>query len=142
VARVGVTSCHGRLPKAFLLLRPVIGRQEVTVEALREASLVRLFALLISVAPMLLGIAIAVRPQERWLALMRPLTLAGVFAAVSGIFLGLVNTFIGLTNVSDESARAALAPSMAESSLLAFLAFGCLTVAWLGVTIGLRRQQA
>lgn len=112
------------------------------MQAFREASLLSLFALLVNVAPMLLGIAIAVRPQERWLVLMRPLTLAGVFAAVSGIFLALMNLSIGLTRASDESVRAALAPGMAESSLLAFLAFGCLTVAWLGVTIGLRRQQA
>jgi hypothetical protein len=112
------------------------------VQAFREASLFGLLALLISVAPMLLGIAIAVRPQERWLALMRPLTLAGVFAAISLIFLGLMNVFVGLTKVSGEGALAVLAPGAAESSVLAFFAFGSLAVAWLGVTIGLRRQRA
>ena len=45
------------------------------------------FGLLITTAPMLLGLAFAARPNERWLALMRPMSLAAIFAATAKSFL-------------------------------------------------------
>ena len=70
------------------------------MEALRNLGLAGLFGLFVSALPMFLGIAFAIRPNERWLALMRPVTLAGIFAAIA-------NTFLGITNALVFVARAA-----------------------------------
>jgi hypothetical protein len=112
------------------------------MEALRYVGLAGLFGLFVSALPMFLGIAFAVRPNERWLALMRPVTLAGIFAAIA-------NTFLGITNALMFVARAApgeplgprLAPDLAETSVLPFVGFVFLTIAWLCVAVGMRRQQ-
>ena len=113
------------------------------MEALGQASLVSLFALLVSAMPIVPGIAYALHRDERWLALMRPLTLAGVFAAVSSVFVGLANVFSALTSGDPgDSARLRLAAlGLAELSVLAFGAFACLTVAWLCVAIGMRQPR-
>jgi hypothetical protein len=112
------------------------------MEALSYVGLAGRIGLLVGALPMLLGIAFAVRPTERWLALMRPLTLAGIFAAIA-------NTFLGITNALMFVARAApgeplgprLAPGLAETSVLPFVGFVFLTIAWLCVAVGMRRQQ-
>ena len=72
---------------------------------------------------------------------MRPLSLAAVFAAVS-------NTMLGLRQHSGRymSSRAEpvpinlLAAQLAETLVVPFLSFGCLSVAWLAVAVGMRRQ--
>jgi hypothetical protein len=64
------------------------------MQAIRNLSLAGLFGLLITAAPMLLGLAFAVRPGERRLALMRPLSLAGIFAATANVFLGVTNSLV------------------------------------------------
>ena len=112
------------------------------MEVIRHASLASLFAVLVSATPMVMGIAFAVRPNERWLALMRPLSLAGIFAAVSNVFLGLANALRALTPANpDDPVRLGLATLvLAEASVLPFLAFACLTAGWLGVAIGMRKQ--
>ena len=53
-----------------------------------------LFGLFVSALPMFLGIAFAIRPNERRLALMRPVTLAGIFAAIANTFLGITNALV------------------------------------------------
>lgn len=91
---------------------------------------------------MVLGIAFAVRPNERWLALMRPVSLAGIFAAVSNVFLSIANALGGLTNADpgDPAGLRLVALGAAEASVLPFLAFACLTVGWLSVALGMRKQ--
>jgi hypothetical protein len=113
------------------------------MEALRYVSLAGRVGLLVGALPMLLGIAFAVRPNERWLALMRPLTLAGIFAAVANTFLGITNALIFVARAAPgEPLGPRLAPGLAETSVLPFVGFVCLTVAWLGVAVGTRRQQS
>ena len=113
------------------------------MEALRQASLASLFALFVSAMPMVPGFAYALRSNERWLGLMRPLTLAGIFAAVSNVFLGLANVLSVFTAGDPvDSARLGLtAVGLAEASVLAFVSFACLTVAWLGVAVGMRKPR-
>jgi hypothetical protein len=64
------------------------------MQAIRNLGLAGIFGLLITAAPMLLGLAFAARPREQWLALMRPLTLAGLFAATANVFLGVTNSLM------------------------------------------------
>ena len=61
------------------------------MEIFRQAGLFSFIALFVSAAPVAAGLIVAVRPSERWLAVMRPLSLAGIFAAVSNLLSGLVN---------------------------------------------------
>ena len=58
------------------------------MDMLRQASLFALLTLVIDVVPLVMAVVYVIRPTERHLALMRPLSLAGLFAALSGGVLG------------------------------------------------------
>lgn len=88
------------------------------------------------------AIAYAIRPTERRLMLMRPLSLAGVFAAVCSSSVGVATALKGAADggVSTESLRVMVA-GLAEAAIPLFVAFAFLAVAWLAVALGLRRQE-
>ena len=67
------------------------------METLRNVSLVGLLTIVLTFVPLVMAIAYVVRPNERRLALMRPLSLAGLFAGLTGATLGLINTFVYLS---------------------------------------------
>ena len=111
------------------------------MEFITHASIAARVALLVGITPMLLGIAFAIRPNERWLALMRPLSLAGIFASVSNLFLGLANALQSLAfNNSAGSNIQLAAVGLSEAAIFPFVGFACLAVAWLGVAIGMRKH--
>jgi hypothetical protein len=111
------------------------------LDTIKQLGLAALAGLVVTAAPMLLGTAFAVRPSERSLSLMRPLTLAGIFAAVANLFVALANTFIGLARVPPtEPVGQRLAVMLAETSVVPFISFVFLSTAWLCVAIGMRRQ--
>jgi len=108
-----------------------------------HASLFTRFGLIVSLAPLIAGILYAVRPTERKLALMRPLSLAGIFAAVSSLLLGLANALeaIGAPKAPDATANFPPAARMlAEALIPSFVGFACLTVAWLCVAASIRKS--
>jgi hypothetical protein len=107
---------------------------------IRNASLASLLAMQVSVAPMVVGLLFAVWPSERRLALMRPLSLAGIFAGVSGLLLTIVNTLAWVSR-TDEPGFHQLAAGMAEGLVSVFVSFACLTAAWLFVAIGMRKHS-
>ena len=108
--------------------------------AIRNLGLAGLFGLLITALPMLLGLAFAVRPNERWLALMRPLSLAGIFAATANVFLGATNEFMWMSrNTIANPFDPRLMAGLAESAVVGFASFVFLTVGWLAVAIGMRK---
>jgi len=111
------------------------------VQVLTQASLASLLAIFIGITPMLAGIVYAFRPTERRLALMRPLSLAGIFAATANLFLGLTNALAYLSRVAsaDPSPVGSAARALAEASVMPFIGFACLTIGWLGVAIGMRK---
>ena len=111
------------------------------VEMLRQASIVALLSLVIAVVPMLMGVVYAARPTEARLALMRPLSLAGLFAGLAGFTTGLVNMLRGvaLTLPSPVPPEHVMV-GMSEALVPLLLAFGCLTVGWLCVALGMSRQ--
>lgn len=111
------------------------------MEVIRNAPIVVLLGLLVSVSPLVMGVAFALRPSERKLALMRPLSLAGIFGAVSSLLVGIVNVLVGLGNVQTydpQSLRFAFV-NLAEIIVPTFVGFACLTVAWLCVAMGMRK---
>ena len=96
---------------------------------------------LVSASPMVLGAWFAFRPSERLLALMRPLTLAAVFAAISNTMLGLVNMLHYVSSRPEPVSVHLLTAPLAETMAVPFLSFGCLAAAWLGVAVGMHRQS-
>lgn len=90
-----------------------------------------------------LGTAIAytVNPTERKLALMRPLSLAGIFAAVCSFSVGTATALAGVADgpaVNADGVGRMLA-GLAEACVPLFVAFAFLSVAWLLVAVGMRR---
>jgi hypothetical protein len=103
-----------------------------------------------------LGVAIrfAFRPAERTLAILRPLSAATIGSALTAVLLGAANLLSGLKWAVDRAAAAAAAgqpapPTFGLSSTLGgaieslgalAAAAALLTVIWLLVAVGLRRQ--
>ena len=107
---------------------------------LGNASIVALVSMFMGVLPLSLGIVYAAWPSEQRLALMRPLSLATIFAALSGSALGVLNVFrsMGISQTPDWSRVSAI--GLSESLVPIFFGFGCLTAAWLCVALGLWRR--
>jgi hypothetical protein len=99
-----------------------------------------LASMFVGVLPLMMGVAYALWPNEQRLMLMRPLSLAAVFAAIAGVAVGFINElrFIGRSETVTFSQQVAV--GTAESLVPLFFGFGCLTVAWLCVTLGLWRR--
>ena len=110
------------------------------IQVLRHSSIVGLLSMVVALLPLAAGIAYAVRPSEQRLALMRPVSLAGIFGALTGTLAGTINVLQFLWTREPPVASSLLATGAAEALVPLLLAFGCLTVAWLCVAIGLRRQ--
>ena len=96
---------------------------------------------LVCAAPMVVGAMFAYRPSEKWLALMRPLTMAAVFTAIANTCLGFANTFVYWSRRPGPIPMNLIAAQLADTTVVPFVSFGCLAVAWLFVTIGTRRQM-
>ena len=107
---------------------------------LANASIVALVSMFMGVVPLGMGIVYAIWPSEQRLALMRPLSLATIFAALSGSVLGVLNVFrsMGIGETPDWSRVSAI--GLSESLVPIFFGFGCLTAAWLCVALGLGRR--
>jgi hypothetical protein len=105
---------------------------------LGNVSFAAAFGMMISLAPALAGAYFAIRPSERLLSYMRPLSLAGVFAALCTISLGLTNGAIGLSRHPQFNSEMLLG-GLSEVFAVAAISFAFLAVAWVCVAIGMRR---
>jgi hypothetical protein len=113
---------------------------EVFMQAISNLGFAAKFGLLITAAPMVLGLAFAARPKEHWLALMRPLTLASLFATIANVFLGVTNSFVwAARNAVATPTDVRLLHGLAEVAVVGFLSFAFLTIGWLAVAAGMRR---
>ena len=110
--------------------------------AVSHAGLYVKLAMLVSAAPLVAGILYAVRPTEKGLSLMRPLSLAAIFASVSTLLLGVANAlmYVGRTAPASSAAVVPAAVVLAETVIPSFIGFACLTVAWLSVAVGVRKS--
>jgi hypothetical protein len=87
------------------------------------------------------AIAYALRPTERKLMLMRPLTLASVFAAVCSSSVGMATALKYAADAELEGkAVPVMVAGLSEALIPLFVAFAFLAVAWLLVVVGLRKQ--
>lgn len=112
------------------------------MDMLRNASLFALLSLLLACSPLVMAVAYAIKPSERRLALMRPISLAGLFAALTGGVLGFLNVlrYFGVRSDGSPEIYRVMAVGAAESLVSVFIGFACLTVAWLLVAVGMGRQ--
>jgi hypothetical protein len=115
--------------------------REVRMDMLRQASLLALLTLVLGLVPLIMAVIYVIRPTERHLALMRPLSLAGLFAALAGGVLGLINVlrFVWTREPTAETYRV-MTVGAAESLVILFVGFASLSVAWLLVAVGMGRQ--
>lgn len=111
-------------------------------ELIRNSSGLGLLGLVVSLAAVGMALAYAIKPNEQKLALMRPLSLAAIFGGLSSFTVGVVAVLQGISATSEFGVRAwnAIARGFAESVTALFVAFGCLTIAWLLVALGMRRS--
>ena len=109
-------------------------------DMLGNAGIVARLSMLVSIFPLGAGLAFLLQPSERRLAMMRPISLAGLFAALSGTVTGAINVLRVIWTSEGAVNWRVVAVGSAESLVTLLLAFGCLTVAWLCVAAGLRRQ--
>jgi hypothetical protein len=112
------------------------------MEMLHNTSLFGRLTLLLSVVPLVMAVVYASRPTEQNLALMRPLSLAGLFAAIAGTLSGFINVLrLFWTRDATSETYRVMAIGAAESLVPVLLGLECLTVAWLVVAIGMGRQS-
>jgi len=112
----------------------------MVLEMLNEAGMVALLSIVVALFPVGLGVLYAARPSEQLLGLLRPASLAAIFAGLSGMLSGFVTILRGIAATESPIPFRRVAEGSAEALVPLFIAFGCLTVAWLCVAVGLRRQ--
>ena len=107
----------------------------------REASIAALLSMLVVLFPACAGGAYLLSPSERRLTLMRPISLAGLFAGLAGLLLGFINVLRGIWMTEGVLDWKVVAVGAAEAMVPLTLAFGSLMFAWLCVAIGMRRAS-
>lgn len=108
---------------------------------LAHASHASLFGLLLCMVPLLAGAWFAVRPSERLLSVMRPLTLGAAFSALCSFVLAIANGSIAISmmNGLDLAGVRLVGLVLSEGLAPVVASFACLTVAWFLVAIGMRK---
>jgi hypothetical protein len=94
----------------------------------------------LAVASIAVGVAVAIRPGERRLGLLRPLTLGTTFAALAAVLSGMATAFSNLAEhgAADKGLSVAWA-GIAEATVPGIIAFSALAVAWGLAALGMRR---
>jgi hypothetical protein len=111
---------------------------------IQHAGIFALLTLVIDLVPLAMAVVYVLRPTERNLALMRPFSLAGLFAALAGGMLGFLHVLMGIGATPEFAldTRRRIAVGAAESLVPMFVGFACLSVAWLLVAAGMSRHRA
>ena len=107
---------------------------------LSESNMLSLLGLVVSVAPLGLAVLYAIKPRESLLVLVRPLSLAAIFGGLMSFTVGLTIILVGVSATGTFGWRG-FAAGVAESLVALIVTFGCLTLTWLLVALGLRRTE-
>jgi hypothetical protein len=109
------------------------------MELIHQVSIFAMLSMSVSVGVFGLAVSYALRPTERKLALMRPVSLAAIFAAFCGLLSGWAMVLGGMaTRPSDTSS---IYMGLAETLTLGFVCFGFLAAAWLLAAAGMLRRS-
>ena len=110
-------------------------------ELIFQISIFAMLSMAVSMGAFGLAVAYALRPTERRLALMRPVSLASIFAALCGLLSGGAMVLGGLAGTRTGSVDVGnVYMGMAEVLTLGFMCFGFLAAAWLLVAVGMLRR--
>lgn len=110
------------------------------LEMFGHASVVGKLGILVAVFTVAMAAAYAIRPSEARLALMRPLSLATIFAALGSFMASAAAILNAIAATGGPIGWGTVAEGAAESLAPMAGAFGSLTVAWILVAVGLRRH--
>jgi hypothetical protein len=110
------------------------------MELVRTLGPMALLSTCVGFLPLAIGVVYALRPTEQRLTLIRTSSLATVFAVLSSAALGIVFGLHFIARREPGSLTPGVAVGFADALVPLFIGFGCLTVAWLCVTIGLWRR--
>jgi hypothetical protein len=111
------------------------------LDLLRQLSLFANLTMAVAIAALALAVAQAFRPTAHKLAVMRPISLAAIFATISGLLGGWIVMLAGIAATPDGSISvASVYRGIAESLTVGFVCFGCLAAAWLLVAVGMLRR--
>jgi hypothetical protein len=109
--------------------------------------IITLFVTVVGIGALATAVGFAIRPTERGLAVLRPLSAATTFAALTTSLLGVTNALVGTARRLEGADAAATAiawrtfiAGLAEGIVPLIVAFSLLAVAWLLAAVGLRRQ--
>ncbi len=109
---------------------------------MQEGGLSMWLILVLGILALWLGASFAARPAERKLNMLRPLSLATVFSVLGGIAADIGSVMKKVSTLPD--APNANAPlylrGIGESMVPAILGFTLLSLAWLLIAVGFRRQ--
>jgi hypothetical protein len=111
------------------------------VDLLRQLSLFANLTMAVAIAAFGLAVAQVFRPTALKLALLRPVSLAAIFATISGILGGWIVVLAGIAATPDGTlSPPSVYRGVAESLTVGFVCFGLLAAAWLLVAVGMLRR--
>ena len=111
------------------------------VDLFREISLFAKLTVVVAIGAFALAGAYAVRPTEQKLVLMRPVSLASIFATISGLFGGWIGVLTAISATADvQSVMPRIYLGIADSLTVGFVCFGLLAAAWTLVAVGMLRR--
>jgi hypothetical protein len=113
------------------------------VDLLGQVSLFAKLTIVVAIVAFGLAVTYAIRPAEQTLVLMRPISLASIFASVSGLLGGWIAVLASVPAAPDGHLPVAIFyRGIAESLTVGVASFGLLAAAWMLVAVGLLRRQA
>ena len=113
------------------------------VDLFQQISLFAKLTVVVAVGAFALAVSYAVRPTEQKLVLMRPVSLAAIFATLSGLFGGWIAVLTGISATADvQSPMPRIYRGIADSLTVGFVCFGLLAAAWVLVAVGMLRRVA
>ena len=113
------------------------------VDLLGQLGVFAKLTMAVAIVAFALAVAYLFRPTEQKLVLMRPVSLAAIFATISGLIGGWIVLLQGLPATPDGHIPvASLSQGLSESLTVGFVSFGLLAAAWMLVAVGLLRRHA
>ena len=113
------------------------------VELFMQISVFAKLTMAVAIVAFGLAVAYVFQPTEQKLVLMRPVSLAAIFATVSGLFGGWIALLASIPATPDGHLPVAtLSRGIAESLIVGFVSFGLLAAAWMLVAVGGLRRYA
>ena len=112
------------------------------LDMLRDLSVFAILTMAVSVGAFGLAVSYVIQPTERKLMLMRPVSLAAIFATLSAVPGGWALVLGGMAATpTGHLDIAAVYRGVAETLAIGFVCFGFLAAAWLMMAAGMFRRS-